>query len=63
LKSIFWSLPIYFMSLFTILASLARRLEKIMRDFLWYNNESSNGSIGGSLPSQVRGRAKYYAFS
>ena len=31
LKSSLWSLPIYFMSLFTIPVSIARSLEKIMR--------------------------------
>jgi len=34
LKNTLWSLPIYFMSLFTILASITNQLEKIMRDFL-----------------------------
>ena len=38
LKCSLWSLLVYFMSLFTILVSIARRLEKIMRDFLWLNN-------------------------
>ena len=31
------------MSLFTILASIASRLEKIMRNFLWNSNENGNG--------------------
>ena len=43
LKSTLCSLPIYFMSLFTIPASIASRLEKIMRDFLWNSNENGNG--------------------
>jgi len=34
LRSTLCSLPIYFMSLFTIPASIANRLEIIMRDFL-----------------------------
>ena len=38
LKSSLWSLPIYFMSLFTIPVSIAHSLEKIMRDFLWSNS-------------------------
>ena len=43
LKSTLWSLPIYLMSLFTILASTAHQLEKIMRDFLWDSNNSGSG--------------------
>uniref|UniRef100_A0A7C9AA13 Reverse transcriptase domain-containing protein n=1 Tax=Opuntia streptacantha TaxID=393608 RepID=A0A7C9AA13_OPUST len=43
LKSTLWSLPIYFMSLFTIPASIAHQLERIMRDFLWNSNSSCNG--------------------
>jgi len=43
LKSTLWSLPIYFMSLFTIPASTAHQLERIMRDFLWNSNSSGNG--------------------
>jgi len=31
------------MSLFTIPVSVASRLEKIMRDFLWNSNENGNG--------------------
>ena len=38
-----WSLPIYFMSLFTIPVSTVRSLEKIMRDFLWPNNGVTKG--------------------
>jgi len=43
LKRTLWSLPIYFASLFTILASISDHLEKIMRDFLWTNNETCSG--------------------
>jgi len=43
LKSSIWGLPIYFMYLFTIPTSLARCLEKIVRDFLWPNNGSTKG--------------------
>ena len=43
LKSTLCSLPVYFMSLFTIPASIASRLEKIMRDFLWNSNDNGNG--------------------
>ena len=43
LKSTLCSLPIYFMSLFTIPASIDSRLEKIMRDFLWNCNDNGNG--------------------
>ena len=43
LKSSLWSLPIYFMSLFTIPVSIARSLQKITRDFLWPNNGSTKG--------------------
>ena len=39
LKSTLWSFSIYFASLFTIPGSVACRLQKIMRDFLWSNNE------------------------
>jgi len=38
-----WSLPIYYMSLFTILASIASQLEKSMREFLWSLHASVNG--------------------
>jgi len=37
------SVPIYFMSLFTIPVSISQQLEKIMRDFLWSNNEADMG--------------------
>jgi len=43
LKSTLCSLPIYFMSLFTIPASIVSRLEKIIRDFLWNSNDNGNG--------------------
>jgi len=43
LKSSVWSLPIYFMSLFTIPVTIARSLEKIIGDFLWPNNRSIKG--------------------
>jgi len=42
-QSILWSLPIYYMLLFTIPASVASHLEKIMRDFLWSKHDSGNG--------------------
>jgi len=42
LQSTLWSLPIHYMSLFTISASVASQLEKIMRDFLWSKNASVN---------------------
>ena len=35
IKSTLSSLPIYFMSLFPIPVSVARRIDKIQRDFLW----------------------------
>ena len=31
------------MSLYTILASVASQLKKIIRDFLWYKHDSDNG--------------------
>jgi len=43
LRSNLSSLPIYFISLFTIPASTVSRLEKIMRDFLCNSNENGNG--------------------
>ena len=43
LKSSLWSLSIYFMSLYTIPVSIARSLEKIIRDFLWPNNGVTKG--------------------
>jgi len=43
LQSTLWSLPIYYMSLFTIPASVASLLGKIMRDFLWSKQEGNNG--------------------
>jgi len=43
LQSTLWSLPIYYMSLFTIPASVASLLEKIMRDFPWSKHEGNNG--------------------
>ena len=42
LQSTLWSLPIYYMSLFTIPASVAIQLEKIMRDFLWSKHARVN---------------------
>jgi len=41
--STFWSLSIYYMSLFTISDSVAIQLEKIMRDFLWSKHDNDNG--------------------
>jgi len=41
-QSTLWSLPIYYMSLFTIPASVASQLEKIMRDFLWSKHAGVN---------------------
>ena len=35
LKSTLSSLPIYFLSLFTISVSVAQRLERLQRNFLW----------------------------
>ncbi len=35
LKSTLSSLPTYYLSLFTILVSVAKRLEKLQRNFLW----------------------------
>ena len=43
MQSTLWSLPIYYLSLFTVPASVARLLEKIMRDFLWSKPDSING--------------------
>jgi len=43
LKSTLCSLPIYFMSLFIIPASIANTVEKIIRDFLWNCNDNGNG--------------------
>jgi len=45
LKSTLWNLPIYFLSLVIIPATIANQLEKIMRDFFW-NTIASNRSIG-----------------
>jgi len=57
-----WDLPIYFMSSFTIPTSIAWCLEKIMRAFLWSNNDSTNGldwiNLGGILSSQAKERAR-----
>ena len=36
LKSTLLSLPTYYLSLFTIPTSVANRIEKLQRDFLWY---------------------------
>jgi len=43
LKRTMCSLPIYFMSLFTIPASIASLLEKIMRYSVWNTNDNGNG--------------------
>ena len=43
LKSTRWSLPTYFMSIFIIPTNVASQLQKIMRDFLWSDDESNNG--------------------
>jgi len=43
LRSTLCSLSIYFMSLFTIPASIASQLERLMRDFIWNSNENGNG--------------------
>ena len=42
MKNTLWNLPVYFMPLLTIPASIAHRLEKIMRDFLWNTRENDN---------------------
>jgi len=42
LQSTLWSLPIYYMSLFTIPANVGSQLEKIMRDFLWSKHDNDN---------------------
>jgi len=42
-QSILWSTPIYFMSLFTIPATISCQLEKIMRDFVWSNEDAEMG--------------------
>ena len=43
LQSTLWSLPIYFISLFTSLTSIAIRLQQIIRHFLCSRNDSSDG--------------------
>jgi len=43
LQSTLSSRPVYFMSLFTIQATVTNQLEKIMRDFLWSSSDSNNG--------------------
>jgi len=60
LKSTLCSLPIYFKSLFTIAASIASPLEKIMRDSLWNSTDTGNGLYwvkcnGVCRPKQERG--------
>ena len=42
-QSAVWSIPIYFMSLFIILANISCQLEKITRDFLWFDKEVKMG--------------------
>ena len=43
MPSTLWSLPIYYLPLFTVPVRVASLLEKIMRDFLWSKQESNNG--------------------
>ena len=43
MQSTLWNLPIYYMSLFTIPASIANQLEKITRNFLWSKHDSNSG--------------------
>ena len=47
LKAVLSAIPIYYMSIFTMLAGVTRRLEKSMRSFLWR----------GSQPNEARGTA------
>ena len=41
IKSTLSNLPTYFLSLFPTLASVAKQIEKIQRDFLWGSSEES----------------------
>ena len=50
-QSALWSIPMYYMSLFTIPVSISYQLEKIMRDFLWSNNEVDRGCLLYTSPS------------
>ncbi|GFZ13080.1 GATA transcription factor 15 [Actinidia rufa] len=43
IKSTLSCMPTYFLSLFTIPKSMASRLEKLMRDFLWNQSEKVSG--------------------
>ncbi|GFY83371.1 hypothetical protein Acr_03g0001450 [Actinidia rufa] len=43
IKSILSNMPTYFLSLFTIPKSIASRLEKLIRDFLWKGSENTTG--------------------
>ncbi|XP_028056784.1 uncharacterized protein LOC114260796 [Camellia sinensis] len=42
-QSILGSVPIYFLSLFKVPVSIARKIEKLMRDFLWEGCEEGKG--------------------
>ena len=46
LQSTLWNLSIYYMSLFTIPASIASQLERLMRDFLWSKHDNDRFSPG-----------------
>ena len=43
IKSTLSSMPTYFLSLFTIPKTIALRLEKLIRDFLWKGSENAQG--------------------
>jgi len=49
LLSTLWSLHIYFVSLFTVPASIAAKLGKLTRDFLWLGDESNISFSLGQL--------------
>ena len=53
IKSTMGSMPVYQMSLFRMPMSVARRLEKLQREFLWgggsHGEENSSGKVGGGV--------------